>query len=120
MQGLLNDAKWLLTVRDPVESCESWIYENLVKNDYKNIYIKINTMLFTVDHPLFKERNSIAMRLEDLKEKPKETIAALCNWMEIKEEDSLYQMTAQGKKWWGDMSSPERGTFGKVNKRKQG
>ena len=117
---LANDAKWLLTVRDPVESCESWIYENLVKNDYKNIYIKINTMLFTVDHPLFKERNSIAMRLEDLKEKPKETIAALCNWMEIKEEDSLYQMTAQGKIWWGDMSSPERGTFGKVNKRKQG
>ena len=71
----------MLTVRDPVESCESWIYENLVKNDYKNIYIKINTMLFTVDHPLFKD--SIAMRLEDLKEKPKPS--ALCNWMEIKE-----------------------------------
>ena len=117
---LAKDAKWLLTVRDPVESCESWIYENLMINDYKNIYIKINSMLFTIDHPLFKERNSIAMRLEDLKEKPKKTIAALCNWMEIKEEDSLYNMTAQGKKWWGDMSSPERGTFGKVNKRKQG
>ncbi len=58
-------------MRDPVESCESWIYENLMINDYKNIYIKINSLLFTVDHPLFKERNSIAMRLEDLKEKPK-------------------------------------------------
>ena len=32
---------------------------------------------------------------------------ALCNWMNIKEVDSLYKMTAQGKKWWGDPASPD-------------
>ena len=27
--------------------------------------------------------------------------------MDIKENDQLYKMTAQGKKWWGDPSSPD-------------
>ena len=46
-------------------------------------------------------------RLEDLKERPTATIAALCDWMGIDEEKSLYEMTFQGKKWWGDSSSPD-------------
>ena len=37
---------------------------------------------------------------------------ALCKWMEIVEEPGLYQMTAQGKKWWGDPSSPDFGKKG--------
>ena len=32
-------------------------------------------------------------------------MAALCKLMGIKEEESLYT-TAQGKKWWGDQSTP--------------
>ena len=27
--------------------------------------------------------------------------------MDIEEQDSLYQMTAQGKKWWGDLSKQD-------------
>ena len=27
--------------------------------------------------------------------------------MGIKDSDSLYKMTAQSKKWWGDLSSPD-------------
>ena len=45
------------------------------------------------------------MRLEDLKINAGKTIPALCKWMGIMEEDSLYEMTAQGKKWWGDLQS---------------
>jgi hypothetical protein len=46
--------------------------------------------------------------------------------MGIREEDSLYEMTAQGKKWWGDPSSPDydkdgQEPFGKTSiKRKIG
>ena len=35
------------------------------------------------------------------------TLSALCEWTKIKEEPSLYQMTAQGKKYWGTPSSPD-------------
>jgi len=58
--------------------------------------------------------------LEDLKEYPKKTISALCDWLDIKENDSLYEMTAQGKKWWGDPTSPDyskeaMSPFGKIS-----
>ena len=32
---------------------------------------------------------------------------AFCNWIGVQEDPSLYEMTAQGKKWWGDPSSPD-------------
>ena len=64
-------------------------------------------MLFEVDQVIFQNNNSIGIRLEDLKENPKKTNKALCNWMGIEENESLYQMTAQGKKWWGDPSSQD-------------
>ena len=32
---------------------------------------------------------------------------SLCAWLGIQETPSLYEMTAQGKKWWGDPSSPD-------------
>ena len=34
-------------------------------------------------------------------------MAALCDWMGIEDSPTLYEMTAQGKKWWGDPSSPD-------------
>jgi hypothetical protein len=46
--------------------------------------------------------------------------------MGIEQNDSLYEMTAQGKKWWGDPSSPDfekdgQNPFGKTSiKRKVG
>lgn len=35
------------------------------------------------------------------------TLRSLCAWLGIEEVPSLYQMTAQGKQWWGDPSSPD-------------
>ena len=32
---------------------------------------------------------------------------AFCSWLGVKESPTLYEMTAQGKKWWGDPSSPD-------------
>ena len=103
------DIKWLMMVREPVQSCESWVRENFVNNDHMQMVIKIVTMLFQIDEIAFLKQRSVGLRLEDLKTHPKETICALCAWMGIEEQESLYEMTAQGKKWWGDPSSPDYG-----------
>ena len=104
---LAPSTNWLMMVREPVQSCESWLSKNYYNNDYKTIANKIFDILFAVDQSIFKSKNSIGVRLEDLKEYPKKTIQALCDWLGIKENESLYQMTAQGKKWWGDPTSPD-------------
>ena len=125
---LAPQAKWIMMVREPIQSCESWIgvSGNFEKNDYGSIAIQILSMLFEIDNIVYHKQDSVAVRLEDLKERPRKTIPALCKWMGIKEEDSLYEMTAQGKKWWGDPSSSDykidgMDPFGKTSiKRKVG
>jgi len=117
---LTPNTNWLVMVREPIQSCESWIRPNFHDNEYINIANKIFEMLFEVDQVIFQNDNSIGVRYEDLKEYPKKAISALCSWLGIKEEDSLYQMTAQGKKWWGDPTSPDyakdgMSAFGKVS-----
>ena len=94
-------------VREPIQSCESWISGDLLKKDYFSLVNRILIMLFEIDNIINKIRPSIGIRLEDLKERPRKTIPALCKWMGIKEEENLYEMTAQGKKWWGDPTSPD-------------
>lgn len=104
---LAPDANWLMMIREPLQSCESWIRKSFRDNNYRTVAYNIFQMLFQVDNIIFQNNNSIGVKLEDLKEYPKKTIPAVCDWLGIKEEDSLYQMTAQGKKWWGDPSSPD-------------
>ena len=93
-------------VREPIQCCESWV-NKVFPDSYRDIAYRIFQMLFEVDHAIYQNDKSIGVRLEDLKEHPKKTIQALCDWLDIKENDSLFQMTAQGKKWWGDPSSPD-------------
>ena len=64
-------------------------------------------MLFEIDNIIYHRSNSIGVRLEDLKTHPRKTIPTLCDWLGIAEQESLYEMTAQGKKWWGDPASPD-------------
>ena len=99
------ETKWILMVREPLQSLESWINQDKKKNWYSIISNNILSMLFEIDNPIYNRQRSLGLRLEDIKRKPKKTIQALCKWMDIKEEDSLYEMTAQGKKWWGDPNS---------------
>ena len=117
---LAPNTNWLMMVREPLQNCESLITKPFLDNDYKTVSNKIFEMLFEVDHAIYQNPNSIGVRLEDLKENPKKTIKALCNWLDIKENDSLYEMTAQGKKWWGDPVSPDyakdgMNSFGKTS-----
>ena len=101
------NANWVMMVREPVQACESWLKKPFQQNEYFNLTQKIRSMLFEIDNIIYHKQNSIGVRLEDLKERPRQTIPALCNWMGIEETESLYEMTAQGKKWWGDPTSPD-------------
>jgi tetratricopeptide (TPR) repeat protein len=94
----------LMMVREPVQSCESWIKKE-IKTSSENTHNRIVTMLFDIDQIAFRRHDSVGVRLEDLKTHPKETMRALCNWMGVQESPTLYEMTAQGKKWWGDPTS---------------
>ncbi len=100
-------ANWLVMVREPIQSCESWIRTNTDKNYYLGTVSRILNMLFEIDNPVYSEKNTIGVRLEDLKVTPQKTIHSLCKWMGIEERESLFKMTAQGKKWWGDPTSPD-------------
>jgi tetratricopeptide (TPR) repeat protein len=101
------NGRGIIMVREPVQSFESWSRDPFLDNDYIKITIRFLKMLFEIDSIVYHKTNSIGVRLEDIKENPRKTIPALCKWMGIKETESLYEMTAQGKKWWGDPSSPD-------------
>jgi Flp pilus assembly protein TadD len=120
---LAPNTNWLMMVREPIQCCESWV-NKVFPDSYRDIAGRIFQMLFEVDHAIYQNDKSIGVRLEDLKEHPKKTIQALCDWLDIKENDSLFQMTAQGKKWWGDPSSPDyskeaMSPFGKTSIRRK-
>ena len=85
-----KNARWLMMVRDPLQSCESRINNIYIKNNYNDISKRIVTMLFDIDNLIFSNTNAIGLRLEDLKSNPSKTISVLCNWMKIKEEKKPY------------------------------
>ena len=104
---LVPNVNWLIMVREPLQSCESWLMKTCHQNDYNGIAFRVFDLLFEIGNVVFKNSESIGVRLEDLKAKPTKTLSALCAWLGINQEDSLYEMTAQGKKWWGDPTSPD-------------
>ena len=68
-------------------------------------------MLMDINIPAFQTQPSVAVRLEDIKARPKETMRRLCGYLGIEETASLYTSTMQGLKWGGDPSSS---LFGKT------
>ncbi|MBH88951.1 MAG: hypothetical protein CMF71_01800 [Magnetovibrio sp.] len=101
-----NEARILMLVREPVENCQSWIRGFISDNNYEQSVFRILTLLFDIDQVFFRMVDSVGVRIEDLKSRPENTLNALCNWLGTEFHPTLYEMTAQGKKWWGDPSSP--------------
>ena len=100
-------SRLVIMVREPIQSCESWVrlaYEN---GDYDQVIHNVITMLFDFDQVAYRTQDSVGVRLEDLKARPEATLHSLCAWMGVADAPSLYQATAQGKKWWGDPTSPD-------------
>ncbi|MBT5309345.1 MAG: hypothetical protein HOL37_08420, partial [Rhodospirillaceae bacterium] len=101
------DARLIMMIRDPVQSCESWVRRAFEDGQYMPVLLRILTMLYDIDQVAFRRHDCVGVRLEDLKRKPEATMKALCQWIGIAENPCLYEMTAQGEKWWGDHSSPD-------------
>lgn len=101
------DAQIMTMVREPVQNCESSIRLHFENEDYGQIVHRIIGMLFGFDRPVFQSHDSVGVRLEDLKARPQATMAAISDWIGVEDSPTLYEMTAQGKKWWGDPSSPD-------------
>lgn len=102
-----KNISWIMMVREPIQSCESWLRSSFNNNNYEECVNRITKMIVEIDNIVYKKNKSIGVRLEDLKKHPQKTMSALCKWMGIEENENLYQMTMQGKKWWGDPSSPD-------------
>jgi hypothetical protein len=101
------DTQLLITVREPIQNCESRLTPSFKANNYEKCVHRILDLLFGFDQVPFRMRDSVGVRLEDLKGRPEATMRALCAWLEVEDSPTLYEMTAQGKKWWGDPSSPD-------------
>ncbi len=100
------DTKLLMIVREPLQSCESWVSKSYNgPGDYAMVVNHVVNLLFQIDRVEFEEQDSVGVKLEDLKNDPRRAMRALCDWMEISEEDSLFESTMQGLKWRGDPSS---------------
>lgn len=101
------NSSWIMMVREPIQSCESWLRLPFMNNEYDAVAIRILHMLFEIDNILYHKQGLVGVRLEDLKEFPDKTLTALCDWLGINVTASLFEMTAQGKRWWGDPSSQD-------------
>ena len=100
------DTQLLVTVREPLQNCESWLRNSHNKKDYAESVLNILALLFGIDQVPFRMRDSVGVRLEDLKTRPEATMKALCSWLKVENSTTLYEMTAQGEKYWGAPTDP--------------
>ena len=68
-----------MMVRNPLDSCESWICKEYSENNYKDLVMRIITMLYDIDNDIFLNSNSIGCSLEDLKTFPRKVLQRFVN-----------------------------------------
>lgn len=108
----VKNTKFIIMVREPLQSCESWCGDDFEELNYTEIVNKIVTMLTTFDLPVLQDHECLIIRLEDLKLYPERTLRSLAEKMDIEFDKCLFEMTVVGKKWWGDPSSPNYASDG--------
>ena len=109
-----------MMIREPIQCCESWLAKPFSENEFYEVADRIQLMFLEIDNIVYSKHNAVGVKLEDVKNNPHKILPKFCEWMRVEEEASLYEMSAQGKKWWGDKSSPEQEAFGKISKKKLG
>ena len=70
-------------VREPLQSCESWIKHPFNHDDYNTVVGGIYQMLFEIDNIIFPKSPLWNRRF---KKNPLNTIKSLCKYIGIKEE----------------------------------
>jgi tetratricopeptide (TPR) repeat protein len=96
------NSKLLLSVREPLQSCESWVAS---KEDYMGAVLCVQEFLYTFGNIEFKHQDSRGIRLEDLKLDTERTLNELSSWLQIDDHENLRSPTFQGLQYWGDTSS---------------
>ncbi len=124
IEGLFSDfgvnLKCLHSVREPLQTLASWYRSMRDDEDVDDLDLPSDTLIRALAHasPIFtwthhvspdhqgvgryvemNQRNSRAVRLEDLHQAPEATTKRLCRWLEIDWCDSLLSSTFDGKLW---------------------
>jgi tetratricopeptide (TPR) repeat protein len=96
-------AKLCVLVREPLQSIASWLSKS---EDYTEMVTRLSKVVFDVSEPLYCNSNCFGIKLEDIKLNTDQTLKQICDWFGINFSSSMYEMTVQEKKWWGDPQSP--------------
>ena len=141
VEELINDfsprLKFVHCVREPVQSLGSWFAHTKCSDLGRSFDLPHRAMGRALDHakpilnqwpnagvkhPLveWNERNTRAVRLEDLHNRPREALEALCDWLDLPWDDALLHSTFDGKQWhWSDgnqtVSGFQRTTLAKTH-----
>ena len=108
--------KTICIVRNPIQMLESWILHDLTKmqqisenttsffdtDDFSKVLSTTKNILSTLEHflnPMNSFKNVRGVRLEDIKNNPKQILTKLTKWIGIKEDKSLYDSNFLGKKF---------------------
>lgn len=93
----------LIIIREPVQQCYSYIRRMVIQGRDTPVLTKdedfIHTLKCELGMTLRRQRgieNVKVIRFEDLKYRSKNTLAALCEWMDIAYADSMSQTTLNG------------------------
>ena len=90
-------AKFLMTVREPIQNFESWVSTAVQeKQSYEFVVERAANFLFEFDQKLFSRFSSRGIKLEDIKVKTSETMTAMCRWMEIETSNTLFESSFRG------------------------
>ena len=101
-------AKFLQMVRDPISALAS-SFRSRISNGNTNHLLGIGVVTGALYHgvpvPLGNAENWRAVKLEDVHEKPRETMEKLIEWLDIPWDESLLASTINGKQWWNEKNT---------------
>lgn len=102
--------KHILTHSLPVSALECALSQMIA--DYSQQWQRSTHGYVYGDRPYFPEKTAVAVRLEDLNARSRETLESVCRWLDIPWHDCLLSSTFNGKKWWNRPESPRLSGFG--------
>lgn len=107
-------ARLVYLVREPVQSLESWFRvcwpdnpaapPEIVVKAWSTMATMLAVMLETYRAPSAEHYPAIAVRLEDVKRAPQQTLEALCRFLDIEWHPALMESTFMGMTYWGPES----------------
>ena len=56
---LAPEANWIMMVREPIQSCESWIRKEYLVGDYNTVVMRIVMLLFEIDNIKYLPLNKV-------------------------------------------------------------